>query len=324
MFVVGYSGELAELQLILKHADAVLRVYTGGLKQGLLGGRNQYASSMASLKQQVDLSRQCGVGFDVALNAPCLGAKHLQPVGRLYILKILRELEDIGVNGAILSDPNIIELTKNHTRLEVTVSVISMVETVDKALFFEELGGDFITISPTLNRKLTLLEKMKDALTRAKPVLLVNEGCLLNCPFRLFHYNLLSHADEQIERDYYHANCRFLRIKNPAHLIRSPVIRPEDLHYYQHISSIFKIASRKMRYRHRVVDILQAYINGKYRGNLLDLLNCENSDDISTFFIDNTKLDGILESVWRDRDHGNDCSTCQFCDRLASKVVQKR
>ena len=119
-----------------------------------------------------------------------------------------------------------------------------------------------------------------DDLTRAYPQvqleLLANEGCLIQCPFKLTHDAHIALAKIGINTDTFRMNTEFGCIhvlnKNPEQLFKSPFIRPEDIGNYEQYIDTIKLCGRTLG-PDFLMQTLKAYITGHHYGNLLDILD---------------------------------------------------
>jgi len=205
--------------------------------------------------------------------------------------------------------------------MDVVVSVLSFVDSPQKAEFYEQLGATTIVIDPAVNRQFDKLEAIRDAVS-CDLKLLVNEACLYQCPFRYAHFNFFSHANgpgpkPNVLDDYYYFKCLSLRINDSQQLIKSPWIRPEDLKEYRHITDTFKIGGRT-QFINWILSAVDAYANESYEGNLIDLLDSI-KDLKDHFFIPNNELNGAIEQ-WKRCDKV--CHKCGYCKRLAEKIIR--
>lgn len=148
-------------------------------------------------------------------------------------------------------------------------------------------------------------------------VMLVNSGCLYDCPGQTFHDNLVAHeplpSDMEPLRGFQPAVCwRHLTKPENHHLLLAGTwIRPEDLHHYEGIVSHVKLATRQHR-QPRLV--LEAYTRRRHRGNLLDLMEPSHSHLIAPARIDNTRF----PEDWFERTEGcsRECERCGVCGRV--------
>ncbi|WP_051694449.1 hypothetical protein [Desulfohalovibrio reitneri] len=125
-----------------------------------------------------------------------------------------------------------------------------------------------------LNR---LREWMRRNLPEAELLLLANEGCLAECPFRATHEAMIASAESEgrvmacldAVRD---LGCLRRFHARPWTMLASPFIRPEDAAEALRRADGLKLCGRGQGagFLARVMD---AYAAGTYRGNLLELLD---------------------------------------------------
>jgi len=157
--------------------------------------------------------------------------------------------------------------------------------------------------------------------------LIVNEGCLYKCPFRHAHFNLFSHITasralspqpQSTFGDYYFDKCISIRVRDPAQIILSPWIRPEDLKEYEAIGiDNFKMSGRANAVSW-ILNCMEAYHHRELKGNLLEVLDCP-SELRYMFYVDNALLDGSINK-WKSCN--KICNECHYCDELTSKVLK--
>ena len=118
--------------------------------------------------------------------------------------------------------------------------------------------------------------------------LLANSGCLNNCSVHNFHDNLVAHENEISKMDNaydFRGICKeFLGKKEnyTAFIENTNFIRPEDISMYE---PYFKAAKLATRVNPNPIRILESYIKGSYRGNILELL--EPAHNIYPYIIEN-------------------------------------
>ena len=110
----------------------------------------------------------------------------------------------------------------------------------------------------------------------AKVELLVNEGCLPQCPFRRTHEALIACANAGMPVDSLRLNrdlgCMRLLSRSPHLILASPFIRPEDMRHYKGQAAVFKICGRTLG-KAFLMRAISAFREEKYVGNLFDLLD---------------------------------------------------
>ncbi|MFW9771532.1 MAG: U32 family peptidase [Candidatus Heimdallarchaeota archaeon] len=284
--------------------------------------------------------------FSYALNAPCMNNMEYDPYYHKELLKYLQWISDIGADNVIVSIPLLIQLIKEQfPKLKVRVSTVSHVNSVNRAKFYESLGADEITPDVMINRDFKSLEKIQKAV-KCKIVLLLTDGCLYQCPFRLYHYNILGHASQtyqQFECRYIDTcilNCSSIKFSNPTEVIKCRWVRPEDLSHYEAIGiHSFKIAGRMMP-TSWIIRSVKAFSSRKYEGNLIDIIEgfsisfggmqekdpvagfrqTIRKESISKLIIDNTKLNGFIE-FFKKQNCLAMCDECNYCEEWAKKAV---
>ncbi|MCW7077161.1 MAG: U32 family peptidase [Candidatus Syntropharchaeales archaeon] len=320
-FSLPHPGHIEGLKEILKYKP--YEIYMGGSPEFIGTGRGNVGvtPSVEDVRDQIKIIHKKSVKLNIAINSSCLRGWHLTQEGYNTYHWYLSALEDAGVDALTVADPYLVELAKQEFRMKVTVSCIAFVNTPEKAIFFEELGADAIAIDPNINRDFEVLEGIRASVGCDLKVL-VNEGCLYQCPFRYAHFNMISHVHGPEPRahplyDYYSNKCLALRVRNPELLIKSPWIRPEDIEAYEKIGiDIFKLCGRTQT-AGWLNNAISAYINRSYDGNLMDLLDAPREIK-NLFYIQNRELEGALD---RWKVCNKICKECEFCRRLTERVV---
>jgi len=140
------------------------------------------------------------------------------------------------------------------------------------------LGADCITLeSISVNRDFKALEAIRKAV-RAELQLIANSNCMMFCPLSGQHMVNLSHASQSGHKsrgfmiDYCALRCSHEKLKDPVHFLRSEFIRPEDMDRYISMGyDSFKILERGAP-TGVMVSRIRAYSEGRFKGNLLDLI----------------------------------------------------
>ena len=95
-------------------------------------------------------------------------------------------------------------------------------------------------------------------------------------------------------------------------------IRPEDLHHYQELFPVIKLATR-MHSRPRAV--IEAYLERKYYGNLLDLFEPGFAPAFAPYILDNKRFPD--DWFQRATSCGRNCDTCSYCAQVLEQVMIK-
>ncbi len=282
------------------------------------------------------------------LNAITLNHNEYTHSGRQELVDYISQVQDTGVDMVTIAVPYLIELVREKfPDLPVCISVVCEIATVQSMRLFEGYGAERIHFAEECNRDLDLLGEMVKK-TESDVSLVVNNGCLRFCPHRVYHHSLCtqgSQSDKPMDGyvDYPLLKCSIERARNPAEILRSPWIRPEDLSFYEGRFGIelFKIAGRQLPLELNV-NTIQAYARQAYEGNFMDLLAtpaanfakhpmtaaiaAERGPERFTpppYNFDNSKLGQLTKTLHARGGCGavRDCEECRLCDELLPDVL---
>ncbi len=333
------------------------------------GGRSSFLLPHVNkrrVREHIKQIHKENIKFNYLLNAVCMANSEFTIAGQDKLYRLLQWLLDIKVDNVIVGVPYLVQLIKRRfPQLKVYISSFAGINTVETAKRWEDLGADVITLDPiTINREFQLLSQFRKAI-RCHLQLVANTACIYGCPFWQYHATSVSHSSRLHEPsggfsvDYCILSCKLKRLLEPMEFIRAGWIRPEDISYYEDVG----IDSIKLVDRTRDMDtillIVNAYTQGYYEGNLLDLFPNLSSD--STFlnknrlsklirsikyflrpsqinifrlkkyakfnsalrvYIDNRVLDGFLERFLRESCRSISCENCDYCRVVAQKAVK--
>ena len=182
-----------------------------------------------------------GIHFSYALNASCCGNIEYTYEGSKSLDSFLGGLKDIGVDSISLSIPFFIDRVKRrYPEFEVKVSTVCGTRSVQEVGRYEEMGADKICLDVSTNRNFPLLKAIRESVD-CEIELIANTSCLLNCPYVGYHFNISAHGSQSLNdgpKNYINHSrirCLMFKFKYLSEMIKSPWIRPEDLHYYEDI-----------------------------------------------------------------------------------------
>jgi collagenase-like PrtC family protease len=308
------------------------------------GGRPSAALPQISQDAARDYIREArsrGYSFNYLFNAACLDGLEFTEPWRKAFLEHLDWAVDAGADAVTVAIPYMVEeIKRRHPHVKVCVSSFARVNGVRRAVYFEQLGADDITLDPvSMNRSFACLAEIARAVD-CTLTLIANGLCLYECPFAQYHAVLMAHSSQDNHpsrgryEEYPFYNCTLHKLRDPAELVRAGFIRPDDLGLYEAIGiSSFKLVDRT-RPTAWLARMLEAYAAQRYDGDLLEIVNFPH------FFLsllykqadmegepvyprmDNRALDGFLERV-RDVDCVTDgCEQCHLCDEYAKRAVE--
>jgi collagenase-like PrtC family protease len=355
---VGANWDIAFLDAVKgTSVDALF----GKLPFDIVGGaRPGFVLPQIGRKDVEEYIKAChdrGLEFSYLLNAPCLGNLQYSKKGYGQLIELLEWIEHARADAVTVGIPYLVDLVrKRFPRLKVKVSTTARVNTVRKALQYEDMGVEEIIIDEHINREFKTLEAIRKAV-KCNLELIVNNICLWQCPYNFEHVNHDGHASREGEEEQYcylqypGYLCLYRKLTDPVELLKSPWIRPEDIRHYETIGyDHFKITERFKR-TPLLLEHVMAYENRHYDGNLLDLftlprkgaftpihleyfiqpehVNIMKISELEKVFdlevreliqLDNKKLEGFIEH-FKTRDCNQvSCSSCKYCEKFFEKV----
>lgn len=249
--------------------------------------------------------------------------------------------KESGLSGFVFSDAYLLKALASTGRgiissLEAVPGVNCMLDSADKAAAFLELieaegfkiPGKLIP-DRSLNRDPDALSKMvrkiKSIYKNIKIELLANEGCIYHCPFKLAHdaqisFSNMGHTPDTTYAMNHHLGCHSYFFNTPWRFLTSPFIRPEDTDAYSGLADTLKICGRTLG-RKFLIQCIRAYIEKKFTGNLLDLMDAANwLGDL--YDIDNQKIDKTFFKHVSNCTKG--CKECSICSEFFLKAAKKK
>jgi collagenase-like PrtC family protease len=310
------------------------------------------------VERYIKACHERGLEFSYLLNAPCLGNLQYSKKGYGQLVELLEWIDQSGADAVTIGLPYLIDLVrKRFPRLKVKVSTTARVNTVRKALQYEDMGVEEIILDEHINREFKTLEAIRKAV-KCNLELIVNNICLWQCPYNYEHVNHDGHASREGEEENYcylqypGYLCLYRKLTDPVELLKSPWIRPEDISHYEAIGyEHFKITERFKR-TSLLLEHVKAYENRRYDGNVLDLftlprkgaftpvhleyfikpehVNIMKISELEKVFdlevreliqMDNRKLDGFIEFFKKNDCNQTTCSACRYCETIFEKVA---
>ena len=285
------------------------------------------------LRRHIEMMHKNNIKFNYLLNAPCVGNLEYTSSGRKNIFQFLQTLFELKIDIVTITIPYLIKIIKkNFPNLKINTSTICYIDTLDKALFYQDLGVDRITLHPDINRDFKILKKIRKNI-KLELELLVNSWCLLRCPQTYYHHSISGHFSQNSDNiyfwgDYCFKKCTAIRLKNPEEFIKSPFIRPEDIKIYEDLGiELFKIAGREYAVSSEfILNRIDAYLSGLYSGNLAHLFQFYIKSKLKkplNYYIDNKALNNFIK-FFQDKDEPcyKGCETCNYCNDIAKKVIK--
>ncbi len=253
----------------------------------------------------------------------------------------LERLLDAGVlDGVVFADQYCIQALSDHfpevaERLEAVPSVNAVIDCFERAAsalryleFTRFKPPGRLILDRSLNRNAARLSKtsarIRETFPGVKLMLLANEGCLYQCPFKAAHESHIALAAGAFAKDATFAmnadkGCVRYFFTDPGQIFRSPFIRPEDGERYADSADALKLCGRT-RGAAVMERIIRAYLEGAYHGNLLDIMDTMECLSERLYVANHD-----MPEDFTDQTNGctRVCKTCGYCAGLAARYVRK-
>lgn len=365
-FIVASNWEKELIDGLVKYPE-VKSVFAKLRSDIVGGGRASFSIPKVTQKQAEEYIRYVhskGIKFNYLFNAACLGNIEFTKKGKERIIQELDwAIYQAKVDAIIVCTSYLFKLVKKrYPKIKVGMGLFTKVCTLEGFKYYEDAGADWITLPESFPRYYKLLEKLRKTV-RCELYILVNDMDKYWCPNVLCHLNAIAHMSQKnsfsgnLWIEPWMWNCLKTRLENPVDIIRSSFIRPEDLYIYEEMGyRHFKIVDRA-RSTQWLLRAVKAYVDRKYEGNILDILNlkafigkediCKNvgknfykyflknySSDkawLKIYFskyergfpyINNEDLKDFAKHFYKHRCDLVNCSECGYCKKAAQKVIK--
>jgi len=279
------------------------------------------------LEEDLRAFKAMGIKLDLLFNANCYGGESLSQALAARVCSIIKHLLDtVGLDTVTTTSLMVARTVKEHfPRLDVRASVNMRIGTVKGMEYVADLFDSFY-IQREYNRDFERIRELKGwAVANGKTIhFLVNSGCMNFCSGQTFHDNLVAHEAEIVKtvnvRGWNPSLC-WNYYADPDHwpsLLQNSWVRPEDIHHYDGLFSVAKLATRMHADPARVIE---AYCTGRYHGNLLDLFEPGHGPLLAPYVIDNERF----PADWFERTTECDkrCERCGYCHEVLGAVLTK-
>jgi hypothetical protein len=323
-FSIGYNFDIALLDLLTTYRGHIEALYFPIPDKYLGSGRDSYQPSSYpdDIHKLIDVCNSLNIRTQLLINATCGGKKGLEKKFFSKLLNYTKQLQNAGLTSVVTTNMIYVEEFKDEIPgIEVESSVNCYVKTVEHALYLKDLGVDILTIDRDINRNIALIKQIKDK-TDLKIRIMLNEGCLRNCPFREMHYNYVSHGGSNINKlidsKFGDTFCARVFSKSPEKVLSIPFIPPDALAYYVDVVDYYKLTTRTFPLI-KLEACLKAYIDQAFDGNLLELLDCPgvkygfHSIDYA-ILKQNDFFDRMVHC-------DGECDECGYCQTLMQEAV---
>ncbi|MEA4822857.1 MAG: hypothetical protein VB111_01920 [Clostridiaceae bacterium] len=335
-FAVGYqlaeNGEEPFSHIVSDYRDHIAELYFPWLDtptcRSALATRNGHTdwTAQGRLEEELRTVHRMGVKLDLLLNANCYGGEAVSKALTNRVCSIAEHLENAvgGLEIVTTTSPFIAHVLKEHfPHIERRASVNMRIGEVKGMEYLVDLFDSFY-IRREYNRDFDRIRELKtwvDA-NGKQLLMLANSGCMNYCSGQTFHDNLVSHEaqiSETINQPGFPVHTCWRYLRDSAHrvsVLQNSWVRPEDLHHYEGLFDVVKLATRMHSLPGMVID---AYVRGRYYGNLLDLCEPGFGPAFAPYVIDNAAFpedffDRVVSCDKR-------CHACGYCQSVLERVM---
>ena len=316
-----YAGQVTDVYFTLPGDPTYYGAW--GIKGGM-----EWKALYANFLRDLDEIRNMGISAIVCVDASCYGANFASEELMKHIAEMLRSIsEHIRIRAVTTSTFPVAECLRHmNSSLKIRASEGMHLMSVRQLVFTRELfNGYYIGYEGV--RDLDEIERMRKWCDdNGKSLHIVpNNACVYRCPYYIYHGNVQSHAqDFMLDEDETEtpfgkpAPCERILAKpeNRAMLLQGMWIRPEDMRHVSYYFDSMRLATRTNK---NLPDIVKAYCEGHWDGNLCDIL--EAMHDHSALFpvIHNDRFPkGWFKKTSR---CGHSCETCHYCQDVLKAVA---
>lgn len=336
-FLVGYQLTENDLFIneIIKQKDKISEIYFsyGNLPNGrhtaLVHENLTTYESARRTDDDLSLLAKKGFKFNLLLNGNCYGDKSLS---RGFLTSVCDMIDEIasrfGLASITTTSPVLADVIKaNFSEFEVRASVNMEIATIEGMEYLADKFDGFY-IARELNRDINRIKELRNwCLNNGKKTyILANSGCLSHCSARQFHDNLVAHENQIALMDNvvkFDGICgAFLKNAEDKSMYfkRLNFIRPEDLSIYDGLSDGIKLATRVNK---NPAQVLRAYADQNYAGNLLELLEPNHARHLYPLVLENKSVPvGYGEKVSKCAQKCME-KNCNYCGEILNKVLKQ-
>ena len=332
---VGYQhGNSALMPVLRQYAGQVTDVYftlpgdpTYYGAWGIKGGM-EWKALYANFLRDLDEIRNMGISAIVCVDASCYGANFASEELMKHIAEMLRSIsEHIRIRAVTTSTFPVAECLRHmNSSLKIRASEGMHLMSVRQLVFTRELfNGYYIGYEGV--RDLDEIERMRKWCDdNGKSLHIVpNNACVYRCPYYIYHGNVQSHAqDFMLDEDETEtpfgkpAPCERILAKpeNKAMLLQGMWIRPEDMRHVSYYFDSMRLATRTNK---NLRNTIAAYCEGRWNGNLCDILESMHDHSAAFPVIHNDRFPkGWFKKTSR---CGHSCETCHYCQDVLKAVA---
>lgn len=256
--------------------------------------------------------RNYGIRFTYLLNAPFRFSDDSTARSELdqYLDWILQQLQP---DSLMVSSLDLMHYIRERgSDIPIHISTIAGVKTVDDLRQYLEVKPHRLVVHHDLGKEWPMLKKLLD-FCREQGIegeMLVTESCLYRCANRKAHYEYLARKTKDSP---FHTCCNAMKLIHPREfLMAGGVVRPEDIALLENMGIRHIKISGRSKPAHWLPEVVNAYLNRAYEGNLIRLLGIDPSMHAEEWIcLNNQALEGFLPNYPHNGDYSERVSYCE-------------
>lgn len=338
-FSLPYSFNIHDVDeiksIIEKSSEKINIEFYGSLNPSdfLMDGRGESILTPTvdydTLKYNVNYIKSKGFNFNYLINAPFYNNIELTSSGYKRILEYIDYLySELNINTFTVANMILAEIINaNFNNIDIYISTIAGVDSISQVIDLRNKKYKKVVLKENRIRDFRFLQEATD-IGGIEIELILNNHCYQDCIYRNLHYVSLTAKDtaNNYNYDFFLNTCLH---RNATEFLKVPFIRPEDMDKYINIGiKNFKVEGRTNIEKSNLTKFINAYIDRRYDGNVIELLYCFNTtydNQYKKFIIENNKLDGFIDFFINEPYHCElQCKYyCNYCNQYLERIFQK-
>jgi collagenase-like PrtC family protease len=341
---IPYTKDMKILDLLGDNLQYVKEIYFPLPSNIMASGRPYFESEIPeyAAKYDSEIKRAKDMGLDVSI----LLSKTIIDFdnGMVSLVMAIREIQRLkeayNIDKVVVGNNTLLRIYGEQLKgigVKVEMTVMTDIDCVDKV---EQMVAmypfiDSICLNSTFLFNLDDIKYLRQKFPNLELKLLVNHGCLINCMSFVSHHHYLSSVlidpniginDLEKWRLFSNQNEILRTCKTCDHYFFSkgddfnPIremsyLRPEDLHLYDDVITLFKISGRERPAEH-VVHMIKAFGERSLDGDMRTIIDLP----YPIYYMDNKSFP---EDFGEHRINcGHKCHKCNYCDSLKEAVIR--
>lgn len=223
------------------------------------------------LRDYIMCSHDLGIKFNYIMNHPYLTLTKER-------MSLLDKLNDMHVDIITLANPEMILFVKDRYPTLISTSIACRIDSLDKAMGYKKLGCHMICLAYSRNHDLEFINLVKNKTGLAVKIL-VNNICLVNCPYEQEHVKKVDCFEKNIIK------CLKIKLNSADFIKQTGFIHPNDIGRYVDSGVDFLKIGGRTRSVQWIASCVEIYTNRSYKDNCLKVINIHGVESMGCRFL---------------------------------------